>query len=171
MEDLFRKIDGARKNESASQFIIVSDANDFFIKTILSQIEPAIPPNAIFTNSTIETKVFDGNTKHRFTYLQVVPFDNQRDCDICPPNLCKGKVLRNYLKKHGPFQNVYYVGDGHNDFCPALELTGDDTLFVRRGFRLEKLLAKPCVGKHSTVLKCSIVFWNDANDIAPFMQF
>lgn len=40
------------------------------------------------------------------------------------------------------YNNVCYFGDGTNDFCPARLLKKNDTLFVRKGFSLEKILAE-----------------------------
>src|SRR5690348_13270557 len=143
MEDLLQEIERARAANSKNHFVILSDANDFFIKTIMSKMKPnVVLPNEIFTNVGRITKFPPDNNQNSTAlrkpaadYLQISPFDEQTECKHCPPNLCKGKVLREYLKAHGPFDEVYYAGDGYNDFCPALELTSNDTLFARTGFR------------------------------------
>lgn len=40
------------------------------------------------------------------------------------------------------FERVCYFGDGTNDYCPALLLRKEDILFVRKGYSLEKIVAK-----------------------------
>jgi len=40
----------------------------------------------------------------------------------CGSNLCKGTELEAYLKDREQFDQMIYVGDGSNDFCPILRL-------------------------------------------------
>jgi pyridoxal phosphate phosphatase PHOSPHO2 len=36
--------------------------------------------------------------------------------------MCKGEELSAFLEEHGDYDQVIYVGDGSNDFCPVLRL-------------------------------------------------
>lgn len=71
---------------------------------------------------------------------RVDPSGPQHDCNVgCSPNMCKGAVvtalfffptydllgqeLDAFLAGHGPaYDRIIYVGDGANDYCPALHL-------------------------------------------------
>jgi hypothetical protein len=67
---------------------------------------------------------------------------------------------------------VYYVGDGHNDLCPALRLSTKDLLFVRKGFGLEKILngkmkvkGRPAIEEVGKEIKAKTTFWDNAHVI------
>lgn len=54
-----------------------------------------------------------------------------------------GTILKEYLKNSGHFYTqVVYTGDGRNDLCPLLQLGPNDVGVVRKGYSLEKALAK-----------------------------
>lgn len=130
MKTLLHKIHLAVTENPNSHFIIVSGANDFFIRTFLEGMRPPIVPTQIISNhaelsqATPQTLIFR-------------PYENQRTCPICPHFLCKGNqyfygcltrewipntkivssggALRSYIDAHGPFTQVYYCADGCND--------------------------------------------------------
>jgi hypothetical protein len=54
-----------------------------------------------------------------------------------------GEELKGFLDRHPPFGRVIYVGDGSNDFCPALRLRGC-VIFLSAisGYRCLSLAAK-----------------------------
>jgi hypothetical protein len=55
------------------------------------------------------------------------------------------------------------VGDGRNDFCPGLLLTGRDFYFVKKKFPLDELLQNfPDLSKK---LLSRPFFWNNARQI------
>ena len=69
------------------------------------------------------------------------PYESQTECDLSERNLCKGKVMLEYIKKQN-YSFVCYAGDGGNDFCPIQKLTQNDLAFVRKGYALEKKIPK-----------------------------
>ena len=52
------------------------------------------------------------------------------------------------------YTRVVYVGDGHNDLCPLLQLSESDVGVVRRGYGLDKALAK---GSHEVKATVHII--------------
>lgn len=92
--------------------IVISDANDFGISRILTQLigdeEASTIP--LLTNGSYITES---------GCLQIAPYHWQKECVFCPPNLCKGNALSLYVQEHGPFDSIVYIGDGKNDICPA----------------------------------------------------
>ncbi len=81
------------------------------------------------------------------------------------------KALTKYISKKGPFEKVYYTGDGGNDVCPALRLTDADIVFVRKNYAMDKIL-KHGVWKGQTLeVKARIVYWENAKEIEREMIF
>ncbi|KPI44282.1 Pyridoxal phosphate phosphatase PHOSPHO2 [Cyphellophora attinorum] len=83
--------------------------------------------------------------------LDVQPYQspsNPHDCTRCAPNMCKSTILiqsKLDLGLNGASSQqlrTVYVGDGFNDYCPALSLDTGDLLLVREGYALEKLLKR-----------------------------
>lgn len=66
------------------------------------------------------------------------------------------------------YDKVFYVGDSVNDFCPATKMTSNDTVLVRKGFRLEKYLNDKLSA--TTKIKSKIVYWNDAENILQIIK-
>ena len=104
---------------------ILSDANTVFIRAVLdknSSIAGAF--DRIETNAAS----FDESGRFRVVSHQG---STAHGCLRCPPNLCKGAVLEQWLNDLGPTRCVY-VGDGSNDFCPTTRLRKGDFVLARR---------------------------------------
>jgi len=103
---------------------ILSDANEFFIHVFLEKHGLSDFVTTIQSNRSFFDEVGT---------LRVKPFQSTEDpheCEMCPMNLCKGGVLET-LDILRPGTKVLYVGDGSNDFCPALRLRKEDELLMR----------------------------------------
>ncbi|KAF8768369.1 pyridoxal phosphate phosphatase PHOSPHO2-like [Argiope bruennichi] len=138
------------------EIIILSDANSFFVQTILRHHQVNGTVSKIFTNPAEFDK--DG-------CLQIKEFQNQTSCTRCPPNLCKGSILGNYISKRMiegvQFCRTLYIGDGHNDVCAALRLGVNDFVFARAGYRLLRSLEK----MPAKNVKPTVVPWETVKDI------
>ncbi len=184
---------------------IVSDANRFFIDTILRHHGVHDLVHSVYTNAAmVHTESNSVRLTQFCTHIQL-----PHQCSTCPVNMCKGEIVqrlrhgyyhllnsRDYThsdsgtvamamvdsvidgsqtfnsknKENGeeqeaPSPQVIYVGDGSNDFCAAKQLASDDYLFVRRGFRLEKLISDG----HEQ-LQCQIEYWTDWKDLLQLFQ-
>lgn len=63
--------------------------------------------------------------------------------------------------KPNKFENIFYFGDGGNDFCPMKSLPNDKcTGFVRSGLGLEKRLNAYFADPDAEPFKCKFVYWN-----------
>ena len=160
MGDLLVRIGQSVKTNPENHLVIMSDANDLFIKARMAALE--VPVNAIFTNPA--TLSADGSL------LQISPFENQTCCQVCPVNLCKGKVLEKYIEEKGPFDRVYYFGDGGNDYCPASKLGENDTVFVREGYKLAKLIREGKYKGMDVDIKAKVIFFSDARTIIDSLE-
>ncbi|GJW27778.1 thiamine phosphate phosphatase-like protein [Tanacetum coccineum] len=121
---LHPQIVSAIKSARAQGFFSWENANQFFIETILKNHGVYDCFSEIITNPTLVDK--DGRLRiFRYHGSEVPP----HGCDLCPPNLCKGLVVKQMqdstsenVKKHV----IIYIGDGGGDFCPTLKLGKED---------------------------------------------
>ncbi|GAA5865280.1 hypothetical protein JCM1840_003975 [Sporobolomyces johnsonii] len=148
----------ARADPQAT-FLCLSNSNSVFIDTILrhhgleNQFDEIITNPAHFRD--------DGLLELK---RRVDPNGPQHDCTVgCSPNMCKGAELEEFMKRHGgwdAFDQVVYVGDGGNDYCPLKHLRSGDLALVRMYRELSRRIAK-----EGDALKCTIVPWGGAWEV------
>jgi pyridoxal phosphate phosphatase PHOSPHO2 len=116
---------------------IISDGNDKFIEAYLRQTNML----DYFTHG-IETNIATWDNESLFKIAYQSSKYGGHECSRCPPNLCKSQVLQNILDRMNNTSDalrprIVYVGDGHNDACPALCVMNDenDILLAREGKR------------------------------------
>ncbi|KAI3754207.1 hypothetical protein L1987_53985 [Smallanthus sonchifolius] len=137
---------------------VLSDANQFFIETILKNHGIYDCFSDIITNPTFVDK--EGR-------LRIFPYHGSavppHGCDLCPPNLCKGFVLNKIqdstsqdIKK----RVIIYIGDGGGDFCPTLKLREEDHVMPRKDFPLHNLISKS-----SMPIKPQVHEWSDGEEL------
>ncbi|CAG0918749.1 unnamed protein product [Notodromas monacha] len=154
---------------SEQEAIIISDANSVFIDSILQHknLNNVIPKYNVYTNPACVNP-----HSHQ---IRIQPYECQRQCDLCPPNLCKGQILMRHISKRRANNlktfHIVYVGDGVNDYCPCMRLGSNDIIFCRKKFALEQLLqcelAKPEEEKR---LYAEVRFYTDAFAIRDRMR-
>ncbi len=118
------------RDSSVVKQIIVSDANDFFISCFLKREKIFDAFDLVATNPTEISAAGKISVKH---------YHRNATCTHCPVNLCKARVLNEYLEGK-KFQKIIYIGDGSGDYhaCSMSMVTP----LARKGFALEKLLLK-----------------------------
>jgi len=86
--------------------------------------------------------------------------ENWNGCIDCEEKygFCKKIVLNQFINTRGNYDQIMYFGDGINDLCPAMSLGSSDTIFPRKGFKLEEALL-------SAKLRAHVKFWSDGFDI------
>lgn len=138
-----------------AESLIVSDANRLFIDWILEKHGLKGDFKEIFTNPA----------EIRENFISLSPF-HSHECASCPTNMCKGKIVRDFLgKNQGVYGKIAYVGDGSNDFCP-LELLGKgDIAFYRKDFALEKKIKE-----FGEKLACEKKGWESGEEIVEFVK-
>ncbi|GAB4842441.1 hypothetical protein Ancab_012413 [Ancistrocladus abbreviatus] len=115
---------------------IVSDANRFFIETILNHLGL----RNYFTEINTNPGHVDEEGRLRiFPYHDFTNFSH--GCNLCPPNMCKGLVIERILSEEGK-KKFIYLGDGSGDYCPSLKLRAGDHLMPRKNFPLWDLICK-----------------------------
>lgn len=135
---------------------LVSDANQFFIETILKQHQLLDYFTEIITNPT---QVDDGQ-------LRIVPYHDFRlsshGCTRCPSNMCKGMILERIQVKadENGKKTFIYLGDGGGDYCPCLRLGRDDHVMPRKGFPLwDRIQSNP------SLVQAKIHEWSSAEQL------
>ncbi|NXU67030.1 PHOP1 phosphatase, partial [Horornis vulcanius] len=104
--------------------------------------------------------------------LTLGPYHSHK-CLRCPPNMCKRKILAEYLEERAredvEFQRVLYVGDGANDFCPAGMLRAADVAFPRKGFPMHRLILET-QERQPGVFQAAVVPWESALEVQRYLQ-
>eukprot|EP01080_Neovahlkampfia_damariscottae_P002048 gene2048-1554_t len=141
---------------------IVSDANVLFIKWILEKNEIEDYIDEIISNPC-EIVEFE-----KFQYLNVKHYDMSHKCEICPLNMCKGKIIESF-KPEGKenlydFDSIIYVGDGGNDFCPCTKLRKEDFVFPRKNHKLIEKIENELKSENS-LIQSNIHAWENYNDL------
>lgn len=145
---------------SGCELRIVSDANLFFIETILK-------------HHGIRECFTDIKTNHGYVdddcaRLRILPFHlSSHACNLnnnlCPPNMCKGKIIQEIqdsFEREGEKKRMIYLGDGVGDFCPTLKLKEGDFVMPRKDFPVSKL-----INENRKLLKAEVHEWTDGEDL------
>ncbi|KAG8055610.1 hypothetical protein GUJ93_ZPchr0001g30768 [Zizania palustris] len=137
---------------------ILSDANRFFIETILDHHGLRGYFSEINTNPS-RVDGADGR-------LRIAPYHDfhagPHGCGlgICPPNMCKGQVLDRIRASAGADKRFIYLGDGRGDYCPSLRLSQDDFMMPRKGFPVWELICE-----NPALLKAEVHPWSDGEEM------
>ncbi|ORY96772.1 phosphatase phospho-type [Syncephalastrum racemosum] len=145
---------------NGADIVILSDANDHFIKTILKAHGLYDHITSIITNPSYI------DDQGRLRIKRRIPADAPpHGCsNACAVNICKGRELDQYMMaQEHLFNRVMYSGDGKNDFCPGTRLKKSDLYFVRMNKRLAAmLLSDP---QAADKLQVPVTYWNDYTPI------
>jgi pyridoxal phosphate phosphatase PHOSPHO2 len=164
-------------HDNGYETIIVSDNNSYFINYILEHNNVREYVKKMYTNEGY----FSENGSFQLIGLnEVIYGENYRfDCNIglnkCEHNICKRLVLKYHFEISSKERNtshpdnLIYVGDGVNDYCPGLILTETDFFCVRKGHALENILIKNENSVKNNI-KTSPVYWHDGKDLIEFFK-
>ncbi|KAM4692280.1 phosphoethanolamine/phosphocholine phosphatase isoform 1-T2 [Rhinophrynus dorsalis] len=160
MPDLFRFL---TKNQDRFEIILISDANMF-------GIESSLKSNGYHS---LFRRVISNPTKvDKNGHLTLGPY-HSHTCPQCPANMCKRKILTEYLSERSQdgvaFEKLLYVGDGANDFCPSVLLTSTDIAFPRKNYPMHQLIRK-MEEKQKGTYQAKVVAWDSADVITHSLQ-
>ncbi|KAG6589983.1 Thiamine phosphate phosphatase-like protein [Cucurbita argyrosperma subsp. argyrosperma] len=134
---------------------IISDANQFFIETILEHHGVLGCFSTINTNPTF----VDGEGR-----LRILPYHNESSphgCNLCPSNMCKGLVIDQIRASKTEKNDFFiYIGDGRGDFCPTLRLEEGDHVMPRKLYPLSDR-----INSNQMLVKAKIHEWSDGNEL------
>lgn len=142
--------------------IIISDSNAEFIRTWCAE-QPGLDQrlNAVFTNPAS----FADDTD----LLTIEPFHHQTECSLSTANLCKGRILEEFVAARAAndgiaYSRVFYGGDGRNDVCPSLRLGRQDFACARIGMTMDKSL-QARLAAQDTELAAEVLRWTNGADL------
>nr|XP_060636827.1 phosphoethanolamine/phosphocholine phosphatase isoform X1 [Anolis sagrei ordinatus]XP_060636828.1 phosphoethanolamine/phosphocholine phosphatase isoform X1 [Anolis sagrei ordinatus]XP_060636829.1 phosphoethanolamine/phosphocholine phosphatase isoform X1 [Anolis sagrei ordinatus] len=160
MRDLFQFLS---KQQDHFEIILISDANMFGIECALRAAGAYSLFRKIFSNPSS----FD-----KRGYFTLGPY-HSHNCPRCPANMCKHKILTEYLaeraREGARFERVFYVGDGANDFCPSTALRSSDVAFPRKGYPMHQLILEVDKNQPGTY-QATVVPWDSAIEICCYLQ-
>ncbi|NWV42661.1 PHOP1 phosphatase, partial [Grantiella picta] len=160
MAELFQFLS---KHRELFEVILISDANTFGIEAKLRAAGVHSAFRKVFSNPA---------GLDRRGYLTLGPYHSHK-CLRCPPNMCKRKILTEYLAERAredvEFQRVFYVGDGANDFCPAGALRAADVAFPRKGYPMHRLIQE-VQEKQPGGFAAAAVPWESGVEVARHLQ-
>ncbi|KAJ7594302.1 phosphatase phospho-type [Mycena floridula] len=147
------------KFRGSTTFFCLSNANSVFISTILESKGLSTLFEEIVTNPA------EWNPSGLLELRRKVdPAGPQHTCSVgCSPNMCKGEELEAFLARHSPdYDQVIYVGDGSNDFCPVVRLRSQDMVLCRTDRGLQKRITRD---GEKLGLKCKVKYWEGAWEV------
>ncbi|XP_074297589.1 inorganic pyrophosphatase 2-like [Silene latifolia] len=137
---------------------VVSDANTFFIDTVLSYLGIRDYFSEIHTNPSY---VDEQGRLRIFPHHQDFETSSHGCCNPCPPNMCKGEVIKRILiSEEAANKKIIYLGDGCGDYCPSLKLRDGDFVMPRKNFPAwDLILGNP------SLIKAEIHGWSDGAEL------
>ena len=157
------------------EVIILSDANRFYIETIVKEQGILDSISCIITNGvewrTGSDKDEKVNGVCEVDVLQIEPYHRVGDhsCNLCPSNLCKGLVLQKLRNENfRRYKKMVYVGDGGGDFCPFTKMHPTDIFYAREDYKCHKNIQKwkeNCVAWPNPSSK----YWKDGSQVYDFL--
>jgi 2,3-diketo-5-methylthio-1-phosphopentane phosphatase len=155
-----------RENKEKFETLIVSGANTLYIKWILDCHQLHGVVDGVFANPA---------EPHDDLLIKIRPLHEDHKCKTCVCDLaqCKKLALLDYFASKGiddfqeSYNNLVYVGDGENDFCPSTILCKQHHLFPRECFDLYNMLYR---GTARNKLKCNITPWTNGFKIAEVIK-
>ncbi|KAF5748309.1 inorganic pyrophosphatase 3 [Tripterygium wilfordii] len=136
---------------------ILSDANTFFIETILKH------HGLMDCFSEINTNPSFVDESGRLRILPYHDFNSScHGCSICPPNMCKGMVIERIRASVSAERKkrFIYLGDGAADFCAGLKLNEEDCFMPRKNFPIWELIQT-----NPILVKSGIHEWSDWDEL------
>ena len=143
-----------KKLHSDHDIIVISDSNTFQAQHALKYFGLDQYVSAVFS----QPLNLSDNGQFVFSDLKSTW---KAPCQYGGRNICKGQALMDYAGDK--YQKILYIGDGGNDFCPAMTLSENDIVMPRKDFKLDmKLQFNKC--------KAEVKTWNSGQDILAFLQ-
>ncbi|MFS7965380.1 putative inorganic diphosphatase [Helianthus anomalus] len=122
-------------HELGCEMKVLSNANQFFIETILKNNGVYECFSGIISNPTVVDE--EGR-------LRILPYNGRHffphGCNHCPANLCKGIVIEKIRESDTKKRGIIYIGDGKDDFCPVMKLTEEDHVMPKEKLILYYIL-------------------------------
>ncbi|XP_021856307.2 inorganic pyrophosphatase 2 [Spinacia oleracea] len=134
---------------------IVSDANTFFIETVLDHLGL----KNCFTEINTNPGYIDEEGRLRILPIHDFTKTPHGCNNPCPPNMCKGLVIKRLLSEHNA-KKFIYLGDGIGDYCPSLRLREGDHVMPRKNYPVYDMISS-----NPMLISAKIHEWADGEDL------
>ncbi|KAG9319587.1 hypothetical protein KVV02_000612 [Mortierella alpina] len=154
-----------------AELCIISDANTFYIDTILKASSHranafsrpffcfAYEIDQLFSKVITNPGQFDEQGRLHVSRFHGLDLEPHGCANPCQPNLCKGRELQKLIDAQS-WDQIVYMGDSTNDFCPSTHLRPHDIVLARAELLLEKAIkAQP------ELIKANVTYWKSAQDV------
>lgn len=145
-----------KKNSEKFEIIIVSGANTLYIEWIIE----------MYDLGKLISSYYSNKAKPDDEFLIKISPNHYHECKLCENDKaqCKRQVLEEHFKIKNLdhmtyYSNIFYVGDGENDYCPGTLLSNHNHLFVREDYGLHKRIIS------NNKIECNIHLWNNGYKI------
>ncbi len=153
-----------RLKHLGGELIVISDGNTYFIKSCL-EYNGVLP---FFSKVFANPANFDNNGN-----LVISPYHVNLECKLSSSNLCKGRVLMEYVQQRveegANFLFVAFAGDGYNDFCPMARLHRGDVALPRKDHYICQFIAEKAE-YDGIVLRSKVAYWSEGKGIVSAMR-
>uniref|UniRef100_A0A0E0JKT4 Phosphatase n=1 Tax=Oryza punctata TaxID=4537 RepID=A0A0E0JKT4_ORYPU len=152
---------------------VVSDANAFFIETVLEHHGVL----GCFSEISTNPARVDGDGRLRISPFHD-PDSSPHGCSLCPENMCKGiiqmkrdmdnrnlawspgKIIERIQATANGKRHFIYIGDGRGDYCPSLKLGEGDYVMPKENYPLWNLISS-----NTQLLKAEVHPWNNGEEL------
>ncbi len=120
------------KLERGAEVVVVSDSFDVAVEAVLRRRGLADLVDGVYANPARFTE--EGE-------LRIGKREGGRPCSVSGRGACKWAEIQSHLSKMTPAADfVCFAGDGANDLCASLSLSGErgDLALPRKGFALAR---------------------------------
>ena len=152
-------------HEQGHEIIILSDANEFYIDYILKKYNIHDAITQIITNKSAWT-----SSSNDLLQIMAYHSDGEHACNLCPKNLCKGKVVQQLRQENfRMYRKCFYVGDGGGDFCPFTTLNPTDYMYVREDYSCHREIVRWNT-KNESWPQPNVKTWQNGKDVYDYFQ-
>uniref|UniRef100_J3L1M2 Phosphatase n=2 Tax=Oryza brachyantha TaxID=4533 RepID=J3L1M2_ORYBR len=134
---------------------VVSDANAFFIETVLEHHGVL----GCFSEISTNPARVDGDGRLRISPFHD-PDSSPHGCSLCPDNMCKGKIIERIQATANGKRHFIYIGDGRGDYCPSLKLGEGDYVMPKENHPLWNLISS-----NTQLLKAEVHPWKNGEEL------
>jgi pyridoxal phosphate phosphatase PHOSPHO2 len=138
---------------------ILSDANTIFIQSMLEA------RGLLEVFSEVVTNPAHADDRGCIHVSPHQPLEKPHTCvgRFCPPNMCKGGIMQQFLQQEH-YSSVLYVGDGGGDFCACARLRTGDTICARADEH-DTLLKKTTKNESAAMIQARVVPWANGEQL------
>ncbi|KAF9960462.1 hypothetical protein BGZ70_008607 [Mortierella alpina] len=158
-EDLFGKMQWTDLQDMLLGQLFDRGVTKQDLENTLRQVPMAYEVDQLFSKVITNPGQFDEQGRLHVSRFHGLDLEPHGCANPCQPNLCKGRELQKLIDAQ-PWDQIVYMGDSTNDFCPSTRLRPHDLVLARAELLLEKAIkAQP------ELVRANVTYWKSAHDV------